>query len=71
MSGLNNICVFYRDIKHLRIEVTSGSVNVIMPGRFLLKVEDIIAGHENWIKEKMRKREEIIRYFIKNFQGCS
>ena len=42
---------------------------MIMPGRFLLKVEDIFAGHENWIKEKMRKREEIIRYFIKNFQG--
>ncbi len=59
MSQSVNYSLFYRKVKHLRIEVEKGAVKLIVPQGYSLKIEDIIQKHENWIKKKLVQLEKI------------
>jgi predicted metal-dependent hydrolase len=53
--------LLYRKVKHLRIEVESGRVRVIVPRNYSLRVEDALQKHQKWIESKLAQLEELKR----------
>jgi len=59
MDQRNSYSIIYRNVKNLRIEVSSDNVKVIVPLGYDEKVESVIEKYEKWINEKIKKLKEV------------
>jgi predicted metal-dependent hydrolase len=59
MNLKDRYILFYRKVKHPRIEVKRDFVSVILPENYSGNLEGIIKNYENWINEKFRCLKEL------------
>jgi hypothetical protein len=61
----NLICINQRKIKHARLELKSGRLNLILPKEKNLDIELLIKKHSRWINDK----SELVKEIKKEYRG--